>query len=189
MKMLKNLYNCFITILETIIRKEKNTIDKCTIFTLHSMLTDELLQDRERGILRTKAVKITGTSYVPSSDPFEIEEQFETILTQQYKYYNPLERAIYLHCNMARLQPFIDGNKRISRLIESIVLMNNNIIPVYSVKGEDLSTYRKGILSFYEKQDYTTYVNYFLNRQIRRINEIATKTEIKFDLRSNKEVR
>ncbi|QIK52874.1 hypothetical protein G7051_00320 [Dysgonomonas sp. HDW5B] len=45
-------------------------------------------------------------------------------------YHNSMERAVYLHCNTVRLQPFIDGNKRTSPFWESIVLMNNDIIPV-----------------------------------------------------------
>jgi len=187
-KMLKNLYNSFVTVLEQITKGEKTAIDRRTVFTLHSMLTDELVQDGERGTFRTRAVGITGTSYVPPTDAYEIQDMFEDILSRQHGYDNPLERAVYLHCNMARLQPFVDGNKRTSRFLESIVLMNNNIIPPYSTKREDINTYRRAILSFYEKQNYTPYANYFLNRQIRRINSISTKTEVKFDLRANKEI-
>jgi len=187
-KMLKNLYNSFVTVPEQITKGEKTAIDKRTVFTLHSMVTDGLVQDSERGTFRTRAVGITGTSYVPPTDPYEIQDLFEDILSRQHGYDNPLERAVYLHCNMARLQPFVDGNKRTSRFLESIVLMNNNIIPPYSTKREDINAYRRGILSFYEKQNYTPYANYFLNRQIRRINSMSAKTEVKFDLRANKEI-
>ena len=58
-------------------------------------------------------------------------------------------------------------------MIESIVLMNNDIIPVYSSKDEDILNYRKGLIEFYETDNYSKYVDYFLNRQIERINEIA----------------
>jgi len=187
-KMLKNLYNGFVTVLEQITKGEKTAIDRRTVFTLHSMLTDGLVQDRERGTFRTRAVGITGTSYVPPTDPYEIQDVFEKIVSQQHDYDNPLERAVYLHCNMARLQPFVDGNKRTSRFLESIVLMNNNIIPPYSTKREDINAYRRAILSFYEKQDYTPYANYVLNRLIRRINSMSTKTEVRFNLRANKEI-
>ena len=93
------------------------------------------------------------------------------MFNQEY-YANPLERAIFLHCNIARLQPFIDGSKRTARMIESIVLMNANIIPVYSSKDSDILSYRKGLIAFYETEDYKLYADYFLNRQIERIKEI-----------------
>lgn len=91
---------------------------------------------------------------------------------EQDNYTNPLEKAVFLHCNIARLQPFIDGNKRTSRMIESIVLMNADIIPVYSSKDADILNYRKGLIAFYETGNYNQYADYFLNKQIERIHEI-----------------
>lgn len=32
--------------------------------------------------------------------------------------------------------------------------------------------YRKGLIAFYETEDYNLYTDYFLNRQIERIKEI-----------------
>jgi Fic family protein len=129
------------------------------------------------GGLRTLPVRITGTSYLPPKDEEEIKNKFSGILTDAKAYKNPLEKAVYLHSNIARLQPFIDGNKRTSRLIESITLMNADIIPVYSSREADLLHYRKGLLHFYETKDYSEYVKYFLDRQITRINEIAPADE------------
>lgn len=57
-------------------------------------------------------------------------------------------------------------------MIESIVLMNVDIIPVYSAKDSDILNYRKGLIAFYETGDYNLYADYFLNRQIGRIKEI-----------------
>lgn len=57
-------------------------------------------------------------------------------------------------------------------MIESIALVNADIIPVYSSKDADILNYRKGLIAFYETGDYTAYANYFLNRQVERIKEI-----------------
>ena len=94
------------------------------------------------------------------------------ILYEQEQYTNPLERAVYIHCNIAKLQPFIDGNKRTSRMMESIVLMNADIIPVYSSRDADILNYRKGLIAFYETGNYSPYADYFLNKQVERIKEI-----------------
>lgn len=161
-KMLKNLYNTFISELEYI-NKGKNLehIDERTLFRVHQSISTGLVSNEESGSLRTRAVRITGTVYIPPKDLQEIKSRLSEILFNQEYYANPLERAIFLHCNIARLQPFIDGNKRTARMIESIVLMNANIIPVYSSKDSDILSYRKGLIAFYETEDYKLYADYF----------------------------
>lgn len=185
-KMLKNLYNTFISCAEQIKKDGWIEINSFTINSIHSMLTSELVPDTHRGLLRTEPVAITGTSYIPPKDPDAIHAAFINILQEQHNISDPMERAVYLHCNMARLQPFIDGNKRTSRVLESIVLMNADIIPVYSSKDADLIEYRNGLINFYETQDYTQYTDYFLNRQITRINEMSPSNAPTFDFISNK---
>ncbi len=172
-KMLKNLYNTFISELEYI-HKEKNQeiIDERTLFRVHQSISTGLVSNEESGALRVRAVRISGTNYVPPKNPQEIESKLNEILFQQDEYTNPLEKAVYLHCNLARLQPFIDGNKRTARMIENIALMNAGLIPVYSAKDSDILSYRKGLIAFYEKEDCSLYADYFLNRQIERIKEI-----------------
>lgn len=172
-KMLKNLYNTFISELEYI-HKEKNQeiIDEHTLFRVHQSISTGLVSNEESGSLRARAVRVSGTDYTPPKNQQEIVSKLNEILFQQGGYSNPLEKAIYLHCNLARLQPFIDGNKRTARMIESIALMNADIIPVYSAKDSDILNYRKGLIAFYEMGDYSLYTDYFLNRQIERIKEI-----------------
>jgi len=172
-KMLKNLYNTFISELEYI-HKEKNQeiIDERTLFRVHQSISTGLVSNEESGSLRTRAVRISGTEYTLPKTQQEIESKLNNILFQQEEYNNPLEKAVYLHCNLARLQPFIDGNKRTARMIESIVLMNADIIPVYSAKDSDILNYRKGLIAFYETGNYNPYTDYFLNRQIERVKKI-----------------
>lgn len=153
-KMLKNLYNTFISELEYIHKgKNREVMDERTLFRVHQSIS-------------------TGTTYVPPKDPYDIRAKLNEIFYQQEQYTNPLEQAVYLHCNIARLQPFIDGNKRTSRMMESIALMNADLIPVYSSRDADILNYRKGLIAFYETGDYAPYADYFLNRQVERIKEI-----------------
>ncbi|MDH8701321.1 Fic family protein [Dysgonomonadaceae bacterium PH5-43] len=172
-KMLKNLYNTFISEVEYIVKGgNQESIDERTLFRVHQSISTGLVSNEESGSLRTRAVRISGTEYVPPKSLQEIKNGLNEILFNQEQYVNPLEKAVYLHCNLARLQPFIDGNKRTARMMESIVLMNAGVIPVYSSKDADILNYRKGLIAFYETEDYTTYSDYFLNRQIERIKEI-----------------
>lgn len=176
-KMLKNLHNVFVSEMEYI-HKGANTemIDERTLLRLHSGLSSGLVSDEEAGQFRTRPVRISGTEYIPPSDVYEIRFKLSEVLYRQTELDNPLERAVYLHCNIAKIQPFIDCNKRTARLVESIVMMNAGIIPVYSAREADILNYRKGLVSFYENGAYDLYADYFLERQISRIRELTADT-------------
>lgn len=172
-KMLKNLYNTFTSELEYIHKfQNQEIINEATLFRIHQSISTGLVSNEESGSLRTRAVRISGTLYTPPKNQQEIKSKLNEMLFQQEEYVNPLERAVFLHCNLARLQPFIDGNKRTARMIESVALMNAGIIPVYSAKDADILKYRKALIAFYETEDYSNYADYFLDRQIERIKEI-----------------
>lgn len=186
-KMLKNLYNTFVSEMEYINKgQNREQIDERTLFRVHRSISSELVSSEESGMLRSRAVRITGTEYVPPKEIREIRIALNEILFNQELYSNPLEKVVYLHCNIARLQPFIDGNKRTSRMIESIAMMNADLIPIYSAKDVDILHYRKELVSFYETGNYSRYADYFLNRQIERINELSLPGEPTFDLVKNR---
>ena len=165
--MLKNLYNTFISETEYIKKENgKVIIDEKLLFRLHSYLTDDLVENRERGVIRTRPVRITGTEYTPPKDLIEIQKRISEIMELQERLTNPFEKALFLHYNIAKLQPFIDGNKRTSRMVESIVLMNENIVPIFSISEDDFEKYKTGLLHFYETGDYSKYADYFLERKL-----------------------
>ncbi len=172
-KMLKNLHNTFVGELEYINKgQNQEPIDERTLFRIHSTISDGLVSTEERGQLRSRPVRISGTEYIPPKSKEDIMQHLGMILFDQEKYDNPLERAVFLHCNIARIQPFIDGNKRTSRMVESIVMMNANLIPIYSAKDADILHYRRGLIAFYETGDYEQYADYFLDRQLERLKEV-----------------
>lgn len=173
-KMLKNLYNVFASELRYISREQhQELIDEALLLRLHQLVTSELVSDEDKGVYRSRAVRIGGTDYIPPRDVYEIRRSISEMLYQQELITDPLERAIYLHCNTARTQPFIDGNKRVSRLLESVVLMKHDIIPVYSTSTQDMLAYKRALITYYETGSYTEYADYFLDQQIARINELA----------------
>ncbi len=172
-KMLKNLHNTFVGEMEYINKgKNQEAIDERMLFRIHSTISDGLVSTEERGQLRNRPVRISGTDYIPPKSKEDIMQQLGIILFEQEQYTNPLERAVFLHCNIARIQPFIDGNKRTSRMVESIVMMNNDIIPIYSAKDADILHYRRGLIAFYETGNYNQYADYFLDRQLKRLKEV-----------------
>ncbi len=176
-KMLKNLHNTFTGILSDVRAGKLIPINEVTVSSFHSSLMADLIDDHEKGRLRTRPVKISGTSYTPPKAIKEIRQTLNEIFSGLNKYSNSLERAIYGHCNLAMIQPFIDGNKRTARLIESIVLLENDLIPIYSTKDKDILEYRNALVKFYETKNYTQYSNYFLDKHLERINKVSLKNE------------
>lgn len=177
-KMLKNLYNTFITEFEYIKKGNKEIIDEKLLFRIHSSIADGLISDEDKGKIRTRPVLISGTSYRPLKDSWEIKQRLSEIFYEQDTFENPLEKAVFLHCNLARLQPFIDANKRTARCIESIALLNEGILPVYSTEEAGILQYRKGLIHFYESQDYSLYADYFLQQKLELLQDM-TSTDLK----------
>lgn len=171
-EILITLHNTFTTELEYIKERNSKEIDKSTLFRVYQSISAGLVPDEESEHLRNRPVCVSGIEYTPTKELHKISEKLDEILHQQEQYTNPLERAVYLHCNIAQLQPFANKNKHASRMIESIVLMNADIIPVYSLRETDILNYKKGVLFFCETGEYSLYADYFLNRQIERITEI-----------------
>lgn len=174
-KALKNLYNTFMNELGYIKEGNKEVIDDKLIFRLHMNFTEDLISDEERGKFRHRPVGITGTEYKPPKNQQEIALKFSEILFNMTNVKDVLERAVYLHLNMAKLQPFVDGNKRTSRMLESIVLMNHDIVPIYSTQDKDIIEYRKGLIDFYETDNYSTYANYFLDKKLAQLQEMTSE--------------
>lgn len=54
--------------------------------------------------------------------------------------FNPVEIAAWSHAEFVRINPFIDGNGRTSRLIMNYQLMVNGFLPV-SINKEDRLEY------------------------------------------------
>lgn len=181
--MTKNMYNTLIREMDYTRRGNIEVIDKKLIFRVHKSLTKGLISDEDSGRIRKEPIKdITGTAYKPPKSFDDVYRKFSETLYNQKNYYG-IEKAIYLHCNLARTQPFLDGNKRTSRMIESIVLMNNNLIPTLTIDDEGILDYREALLAYYQEKDYNQYTNFLLDRQINKIEQISFDT---FDARKIK---
>ncbi|MBS9766049.1 MAG: Fic family protein [Flavobacteriaceae bacterium] len=168
----KNMYNILIQEMDYIRGGHKEVIDEKLIFRLHQSLTKGLISDEDRGTFRTSPVRVTGSSYSPPKNIDEIKKEFFSILYEQ-QFYKGIEKSIFLHCNLARLQPFIDGNKRTSRMVEGIVLMNNDLLPTFTVDEQCFAEYRDTMLAFYQEQDYNPYVDFMLDKQIEVVESLS----------------
>lgn len=82
-KVLKNLYNTFVSELEYINKgKNQKSIDERTLFRIHQSISTGLVSNEESGSLRTRGVRISGTEYIPPKNQQEIKSKLNEILFQ-----------------------------------------------------------------------------------------------------------
>jgi Fic family protein len=124
-----------------------------TILNLHALLAADLLRNpAAEGALRTDPVAIGRSSYLPPAIPALIETLFETILTKARQIEDPFEQAFFAMVHLPYLQPFLDGNKRVSRLAANIPLFRHNLAPLSFVDVSEID-YTDGMLGIYELND------------------------------------
>ncbi|HED13778.1 MAG TPA: Fic family protein, partial [Gammaproteobacteria bacterium] len=82
------------------------------------------------GRLRTTLVGIGGTVFQPLAVPQLIEECFQQILDTATAIVDPFEQSFFAMVHLPYLQPFIDVNKRVSRLAANIPFIQKNLCPL-----------------------------------------------------------
>lgn len=121
-----------------------------TICNLHALLSDNLLRDqRACGSLRAWPVGIAKSVYQPLAIPQLINEYFQQILDTADAIIDPFEQSFFAMVQLPYLQPFLDVNKRVSRLAANIPLIRENLCPLSFVDVPE-QAYVSGLLGVYE---------------------------------------
>lgn len=124
--------------------------NRYTLLNLHALLSDNLLDDpTASGRLRTIAVGIGRTTFLPLEGPQRIEECFDQVLDTAAAIRDPFEQAFFAMVHLPYLQPFEDVNKRVSRLAANISLIRRNLCPLSFVDVSQ-TTYISAMLGIYE---------------------------------------
>ena len=130
--------------------KENIGFNMHTFMNLHAMLAEDLLDNpAAAGRLRTEIVEISRTVYRPLANPPLLGELFRTILSKAAAILDPFEQAFFLMVHIPYLQPFIDVNKRVSRLAANIPFIRHNLCPLSFVDVPERA-YVDGTLVIYE---------------------------------------
>lgn len=118
------------------IAKDDIAIDERTIKDIHAIILRGI--DRKNaGAFRSVPVMISGSRHTPPQ-PYLIEplmEQFmASVKEKEESGEHPVLTAAYLHDELVRIHPFVDGNGRTSRLLMNLHLMKNGYTPI-TLKG------------------------------------------------------
>lgn len=124
--------------------------NRYTVLNLHALLSDNLLNDpTASGRLRSIAVGIGQTTFLPLEGPQRIAECFDQVLDTAAAIRDPFEQAFFAMVHLPYLQPFEDVNKRVSRLAANIALIQRNLCPLSFVDVSQ-ATYISAMLGIYE---------------------------------------
>jgi Fic family protein len=129
---------------------------------VHELLMSGLLNDIG---LRKSAVGITGSTYRPLDNQFQIGEELESCIKKINSCSGGFNQALTALIGISYLQPFVDGNKRTARLIANALLLANKLAPL-SYRNVDEILYRASLLAFYEQLSVVPIKKIFIEQYV-----------------------
>ncbi|MDE7355522.1 MAG: Fic family protein [Rikenellaceae bacterium] len=118
--------------------KNNIEISERTIKEIHALVLHGIDRDNA-GRYRSVPVVISGSAYIPPQ-PYLIAPQMEAFMSKfadmEAQGIHPVLIAAYLHDELVRIHPFIDGNGRTSRLLMNLYLLRRGCLLV-NLKGSD----------------------------------------------------
>lgn len=127
---------------------------------LHAILIKDLGVSRN---IRKRVVGITGTSYNPPDNEYQIREYLEQACQVINLRTDVFEKALLGVLLISYIQPFEDGNKRTARLTGNGILIEHGYCPL-SYRSVKSITYKKAMILFYEQNNLTAYKKLFMEQ-------------------------
>ena len=155
-----------------VITKYKGKLDMKFIKKLHRILfagVDDSIAGKLRDDLK-RNVKLAGTSYVPpkwQNIAKEMDNFFKWYKSENRKLH-PLELASLMHLKIISIQPFADGNSRLSRLLMNWILWKKNYPPI-DIPIEDLENYYNALDRYQIERKEMPFVEYIKQRYFKGI--------------------
>jgi Fic family protein len=136
------------------------SISVAKIENIHSLLVDDLNVTKN---IRKSLVGISGTDYKPLDNEFQIREALEKTCGLVNETEDFFAKAVILMLLIAYIQPFVDGNKRTSRLAGNAILQSFGSCPL-SYRSMNEIEYKKAVLLFYEQNNISYFKELFIRQ-------------------------
>ena len=151
------------------ITKYKGSLDIKFIKKLHLIMfagVDDSIAGKTRYELK-RDVKLAATPYVPPKW-HELEKEMDNFFKwhkSENRKLHPLESAALVHLKLISLQPFVDGNSRLSRLLMNWVLWKRGY-PLIDIPIEDLENYYNALDKYQIEKDENPFVDYIKRKYL-----------------------
>lgn len=120
------------------IARRSEPISERTIKDIHAIVLHGIDRENARKY-RTVPVMISGSRHIPPA-PYELDRLMENFITEYRRKEeareHPVLIAAYLHDELVKIHPFIDGNGRTSRLLMNLYLLRHGYTLV-SLKSDN----------------------------------------------------
>lgn len=167
--MLANLHRAFLKILSSPSLHVATVLSEAFLCETHARASNFVLREKACGHVRQCEVRIANSSYRPLSSAETLKAELQKLFSQALAIQDPFEAAVYVHCNLAYLQFFEDCNKRVARLMQSALLVANNLTPLF-LQDNRIPDYWNAIVSYYETGDYSLYKKLFFEQYTQTLN-------------------
>lgn len=113
--------------------------------------------------LRKSAVGISGSNYEPLENRGQIKKSLDKMCQVINTKNNEFEKALIAILLTAYIQPFVDGNKRMSRMLGNAILIASNSFPI-SYISVPVKDYQRSTILFYETNNAFHFKQLFLDQ-------------------------
>ena len=152
------------------ITKYKGKFDLKFIEKMHKILflgVEDLIAGKLRSELK-RDVKIAGTSYIPPK-----WNEVNRELSVFFKWYRAENRRLHLielaaliHLKLISIQPFVDGNSRLSRLLMNWILWKKGY-PLIDIPIEDLEDYYNVLDEYQIEKEEKPFIDYIKEKYLK----------------------
>ena len=160
-----NQKNAFLKVLQ--MAKDKVELDENTLKDLHQILCDG--EAEVGGLYRRVNISVKGSNHTPCS--------YEKVYDRMAKYFvfmqegpkgDLWEYISYLHLQLAKIHPFLDGNGRLARLVLNYELMKNGFMPVI-ITSDERDKYFSALESFKVDKDIKPFMDFLEDLEMKSI--------------------
>ena len=138
---------------------------------IHSILTKNL--DIARNV-RKYIVGVKGTKYKPLDNEHQIKEALNAMCKLVNNKENVFEEAFIILVLISYIQAFMDGNKRVARIVANGILINKKYCPI-SFRTVEAADYKKAMLIFYEQNNISAFKQIFIEQFRFAVNSYFTR--------------
>lgn len=170
-------------------RKKDVAIDEGTIWELHKLTVEKILEEEASGRYREREVvirnSITGEVSFRPPRAIEVEWQMKDLMEfiHEEKEIHPVLKAGIVHFEFVRIHPFLDGNGRVGRALSMLVLFSDgyDIREFFSLEehfDRNAENYYKALQSVAANNgDVTIWLEYFTKTLAIELSKIKEKIE------------